>query len=164
MSYASKVFEIALSKNIIIATAESCTGGLISSSIIDISGSSAIFDRGYVTYSNEAKTSILGINKELIDKYGAVSEEVASAMAHSTVNKIKPTKHALAVSVSGVAGPNGGTAAKPVGFVCFGIAYRCDDNIISRTESTNFNGSRNEIRKLAAEHALKMLLKQLNEI
>lgn len=102
-----------------IATAESCTGGLIAAAFTDIAGSSDVFDRGFVTYSNEAKQDMLGVTAESLDRFGAVSSAVAKEMAHGAIAR---SRASLAVSVTGIAGPGGGTDEKPVGTVWFGVA------------------------------------------
>jgi nicotinamide-nucleotide amidase len=102
-----------------LATAESCTGGMISAACTDLAGSSNWFERGFVTYSNEAKTELLGVDAALIAKHGAVSEEVARAMASGAIGR---SRAQVSVAVTGVAGPTGGSAAKPVGTVWFGFA------------------------------------------
>jgi nicotinamide-nucleotide amidase len=134
-----------------IATAESCTGGMIAAAITDIAGSSAVFDRGFVTYSNEAKTEMLGVAPELIAQHGAVSEEVARAMA---LGALARSKADVAVSVTGIAGPGGGTAEKPVGTVWFGLAVRGGDVL---TEGQLFAGDRAGVRIASVNHALKLL-------
>jgi len=104
---------------VMIATAESCTAGLISASLTEVAGSSAVFDRGFVTYSNEAKSEMLGVPAELIERHGAVSPEVAMAMAEGALARSNADR---AISVTGIAGPGGGTPGKPVGTVHFGVA------------------------------------------
>lgn len=133
-----------------IATAESCTGGMLSAAITDIAGSSDVFDRGFVTYSNAAKTKMLGVPALLINEYGAVSQEVAEAMA----NGARASSGAdVAISITGVAGP-GGTDAKPEGMVCFGIATPEGTN----TETQRFGSiGRNNVRIASVERALKLL-------
>lgn len=111
-----------------LATAESCTGGLIACAITDVPGSSVVLERGFVTYSNEAKTEMLGVPPGLIEEHGAVSEEVALAMAKGA---IRHSRADLAVSVTGIAGPDGGSAAKPVGLVHLGAASRTG-NLVHR--------------------------------
>ncbi len=138
-----------------IATAESCTGGLIAGEITEVPGSSDIFDRGFVTYSNDAKTELLGVAAALIETHGAVSEPVAEAMAKGALERSNAT---LAVSVTGVAGP-GGSDAKPEGMVCFGLANAegC------HTETVQFGAiGRQNVRRATVEHALKLLLSKLN--
>ncbi len=114
---ARRVVEAAVARGLMIATAESCTGGLVSGALTAIAGSSAVVERGFVTYSNHAKTELLGVPADLIDGHGAVSEPVARAMAGGAVAR---SKAQVSVSVTGVAGPGGGTADKPVGLVHFG--------------------------------------------
>jgi len=135
-----------------IVTAESCTGGLIASALTDIPGASAVFERGFVAYSNDAKIDVLGVLPETLDNFGAVSAEVADAMAEGA---LAYSLADVAVSVTGIAGPTGATQNKPIGLVYFGIAtkdgarfhYRCD-----------FKGDRNSIRQQATQEALKLLL------
>lgn len=134
-----------------IATAESCTGGLIAAALTAIAGSSDVVERGYVTYSNEAKNECLGVPMALIDAHGAVSEEVARAMAAGAVRY----SHAdITVSVTGVAGPGGGSAEKPVGLVCFGIARR---GAPARSERHVFPGDRTAIRAATVAHAFTLI-------
>lgn len=132
----------------LLVTAESCTGGLISSSITDIAGSSAWFERGFVTYSNVSKHEMLGVPIALIEQYGAVSEEVAYAMA---TGALKHSKGSVAVAVTGIAGPDGGSVAKPVGTVCFGWAIKGKATDVLRVQ---LSGSRQDIRMAACLHAL----------
>lgn len=135
-------------------TAESCTGGLIAKRITDIAGSSAYFDFGFVTYSNEAKMQLLGVPAETLAQHGAVSEEVVGAMAQGALT----AAHAdVAVAVSGIAGPDGGTAEKPVGTVCFGLAAK--DGVWTKT--LHLWGSRTDIRDRTATQALAMVRRYL---
>ncbi len=139
-----------------IATAESCTGGMIAAALTDVSGSSAVLDRGFVTYSNEAKNEMLGVPMALIEKHGAVSGEVAEAMARGAVEN---SRAEITVSVTGVAGPTGGTAEKPVGLVWFGLAKSGEP---VRAERRVFAlGSRDYVRTKAVETALQLLLNSL---
>lgn len=138
-------------KSLMLATAESCTGGLVAAAITDVSGSSGWFERGFVTYSNEAKSTMLGVPAKLIRDHGAVSEEVARAMAEGALLN---SRAQVALAVTGVAGPNGGTPDKPVGMVCFGWSNR----ITTHTETQRFRGDRGQIRRQAAEHAMRGLL------
>ena len=147
---AEDVLEIAKSKGIMIATAESCTGGLIAGALTEVPGSSAVFDRGFVTYSNEAKVEMLGVPMALIEEHGAVSRPVAETMARGALENSNAT---LTVSVTGVAGP-GGTDAKPEGMVCFGIANH--DGIRSETQHFGAIG-RDKVRAKTVQHALKLL-------
>ncbi|MEL6571030.1 MAG: CinA family protein [Pseudomonadota bacterium] len=137
-----------------IATAESCTGGLIAGAITDVPGSSAIFDRGFVTYSNAAKTEMLGVPAEMIVTYGAVSEQVAAAMAAGALARSEAT---IAVAVTGIAGP-GGTDTKPEGMVCFGLAT----SQATLTETHHFGAiGRTAVRQATVKHAMSLCLKAL---
>lgn len=136
------------------ATAESCTGGLISACCTDLAGSSAWFDRGFVTYSNDAKTQMLGVSSDSISAHGAVSETVAHAMA---VGAVYRSKAQASVAVTGVAGPSGGSPEKPVGTVWFGW---CINGLVS-TELQHFDGDRQLIRQATVLHALAGLLNRL---
>jgi nicotinamide-nucleotide amidase len=134
-----------------IATAESCTGGMVAAALTDIAGSSDVVERGFVTYSNEAKTELLGVPADLIGRVGAVSAEVALAMAEGALAH----SHAdMAVSVTGIAGPGGGTPTKPVGLVWFGLAVRGDGTLV---EKRNFAGDRAAVRREAVATALALL-------
>ena len=139
-------------KKLMIATAESCTGGLIAGALTDIAGSSDVVERGFVTYSNRAKTEMLGVPAALIEKHGAVSAEVARAMAAGALAQA-PVE--IAVAVTGIAGPGGGSADKPVGLVHFGIA-RNGKHV--RTEHHVFPGDRSAIRRATVVRALELLL------
>lgn len=137
-----------------LASAESCSGGLIAAACTDLSGSSNWFERGFVTYSNAAKSELLGVPPALIETHGAVSEEVARAMAEGAVRH----SHAqVAVAVTGVAGPTGGTAEKPVGLVWFGFAL--PGRVL--TEQMHFAGDRAAVRAATVHHALSRLLELL---
>ena len=116
---AERVLELCRNKNFTLATAESCTGGLVAVTITDIPGSSDVFDRGIVTYSNDAKQMLLGVPKAMLDEYGAVSAPVARAMAEGV---IRATNTQLGVSITGIAGPDGGSEEKPIGLVFVGGA------------------------------------------
>jgi nicotinamide-nucleotide amidase len=133
-----------------IATAESCTGGLIAASLTAIAGSSDVVDRGFVTYSNEAKAAMLGVDPAVITAVGAVSEAVARAMAQGALARSDAD---VAVSVTGVAGPGGGSAEKPVGLVWFGLATK--DAVVS--DHGLFPGDRGQIRAATVVHALEMI-------
>lgn len=134
-----------------LATAESCTGGLIAAACTDLAGSSHWFERGFVTYSNAAKTELLGVDAALIAQHGAVSEPVARAMAAGAIAH----SHAqVAVAVTGVAGPAGGSAEKPVGTVWFGFAL--PGEVLSETR--RFAGDRAAVRAATVDHALARLM------
>jgi nicotinamide-nucleotide amidase len=134
-----------------VATAESCTGGLIAATLTAIAGSSDVVDRGFVTYSNEAKTELLGVDPALIAAVGAVSEPVARAMAEGALSRSRATR---TVSVTGVAGPGGGSPEKPVGLVWFGLARAHGPTI---TERQIFPGDRTEVREATVARALALL-------
>lgn len=139
----------------LLATAESCTGGMIGAAITDIAGSSAWFERGFITYSNEAKIELLGVPASLIAAAGAVSEVVARAMAEGAIAH----SHANAsVSVTGIAGPGGATPGKPVGMICFGWAFR---DRPPAAETLTFAGDRAAIRAAAVRHALLGLIERM---
>jgi nicotinamide-nucleotide amidase len=133
-------------------TAESCTGGLVAGAITDIAGSSAWFERGFVTYSNEAKESVLGVPDVLIAEHGAVSEATARAMVQGA---LAASLGDIAVSVTGVAGPGGGTEAKPVGMVCFAWGTRASQPV---AVTRHFAGDRAQVRRASVEAALEGLL------
>jgi nicotinamide-nucleotide amidase len=133
-----------------LATAESCTGGMIAAACTDLSGSSNWFERGFVTYSNEAKTDSLGVDPGLIAQHGAVSEVVARAMAFGA---IRQSLAQVSVAVTGVAGPAGGTPQKPVGTVWFG--FQVDGQLTSETR--RFDGDRAAVRSATVQHALRRL-------
>ncbi len=139
----------------LIATAESCTGGLVAGAITDISGSAAVFDRGFVTYSNEAKTDMLGVPPALIEAHGAVSREVAEAMAKGALARSRAD---VAVAITGIAGPTGGTKDKPVGLVWFGVAARAGKTFCVEWK---FGGDRAAIRQAAVDQALSYFMKEL---
>ena len=141
-----------------LSTAESCTGGLVAASLTNLAGSSDWFERGYVTYSNDAKSEDIAVEPHLIQDHGAVSDPVARAMAIGA----KQSSHAqIALSITGIAGPSGGSKEKPVGTVCF--AWILDtDQIISETKF--FKGNRAEIRAQAGEFALRKLTELLSQI
>ena len=155
-SLATAVLEACRAKKLRLATAESCTGGMVAAALTDIPGSSDIVERGLVTYSNEAKSELLGIPPTVVKQHGAVSAEVAGAMAtgalaHAPVD--------LAVGITGIAGPGGGSPEKPVGLVWFGIAAKGAE---AKTESHVFRGDRAAIRIAATRRALELLLGAAN--
>ncbi len=154
MSRARDIVEQASAAGIVIATAESCTGGMISAEITDVAGSSRVLDRGFVTYSNAAKMDMLGVFAETLDTHGAVSEQVAAEMA---AGALKHSNATLTVSVTGIAGP-GGSDFKPEGRVCFGIATKdCVE-----TQKVDFGPlGRAGVRSATVSHALELLLQKL---
>ena len=139
-------------KDLKIATAESCTGGLVAALLTEISGSSAVVERGFVTYSNEAKTELIGVPADLIATHGAVSEPVARAMAEGA---LAHSRADVAVGITGVAGPTGGTAAKPVGLVHFGLARKGAATV--HLERRYGDLGREIVRRRAVEDALSLL-------
>lgn len=152
---AEAVLAAARAKGWRIATAESCTGGLIAGALTEIPGSSDVVDRGFITYSNAAKREMLGVRAASLDAHGAVSEQVAQEMAEGA---LRASGVELAVSVTGIAGP-GGSALKPEGMVCFGLATKHG----STTETVQFGAlGRSEVRAATVEHALKLLLNALD--
>ena len=154
MSRAKDIVEQASAAGIVIATAESCTGGMISAAITDVAGSSRVLDRGFVTYSNAAKMDMLGVSADTLDTHGAVSEQVAAEMA---LGALKCSNATLIVSVTGIAGP-GGSDFKPEGRVCFGIAT--NDGV--ETQQIDFGAlGRTGVRDATVAHALELLLQKL---
>jgi nicotinamide-nucleotide amidase len=149
-----RVADLMLKRGELLATAESCTGGMIAAACTDLAGSSAWFERGFVTYSNEAKTELLGVDAALIAAHGAVSEEVARAMAAGAIAR---SRAQVAVAVTGVAGPSGGSPAKPVGTVWFG--FMVDGRLSS--EVRHLDGDRAAVRIAIVQHALQRLLQLL---
>lgn len=147
-----KVVELLKKLNMNISTAESCTGGMLASKLIDVPGISDVFYEGVVSYSNEAKINRLGVRKEILDRYGAVSEEVAKEMVMGLTTDV-------ALSTTGIAGPDGGSEEKPVGLVYMGI--RIKDKIY--VEKRVFRGDRNKVRERTVSHTLFTLIKILNE-
>ena len=148
-----QVADLLQQKRLMLATAESCTGGLIAAACTDLAGSSVWFERGFVSYSNAAKTELLGVPADLIEAHGAVSEPVARAMVEGA---LRHSRAQVAVAVTGVAGPGGGSPGKPVGTVWFGWAT--PDGVV--TDKRCFDGDRQHVREATVQHAL-MRLKQL---
>lgn len=139
-------------KGMKLATAESCTGGMVAAALTDIAGSSDVVERGFVTYSNEAKSELLGVPPSLIATHGAVSAEVAAAMADGALARAPVD---VSVAITGIAGPGGGTATKPVGLVWFAAARRGGQIV---TETHIFSGDRAAVRHAATRRALELLL------
>ncbi|MES2946819.1 MAG: CinA family protein [Pseudomonadota bacterium] len=151
----SQLADLLQKNGLMMATAESCTGGMISAACTDLAGSSNWFERGFVTYSNAAKTELLGVDAELIRQHGAVSEPVARAMA---AGAIRHSKAQASVAVTGVAGPGGGSAEKPVGMVWFGWSVKGQLS----SEVKHFEGDRAAVRAATVRHALLRLVVLLN--
>jgi nicotinamide-nucleotide amidase len=139
----------------ILVTAESCTGGWVAQIVTSVSGSSEWFERGFVTYSNASKQELLGVESATLERHGAVSEETAKEMALGALERSRGT---VAVSITGVAGPGGGSAEKPVGTVCF--AWASDG--AARSETRHFAGDRESVRRQSVIHALEGVLKLLD--
>lgn len=150
----ARLASLLLDKKLLMATAESCTGGLISGACTDLAGSSAWFERGFVTYSNDAKMELLGVDAALINTHGAVSEEVARAMVEGAITH---SKAQVAVAVTGVAGPTGGSRDKPVGTVWFAWSVHGKTS----AQRMLFAGDRAAVRAATVRHALEQLVKQL---
>lgn len=155
MSAAEDILATAKARGVMIATAESCTGGMISAAITDVAGSSAVFDRGFVTYTNAAKEAMLGVRAATLAAHGAVSEDVAREMAEGALAR---SDAGLAVSVTGIAGP-GGSEFKPEGRVCFGLAATGRPTL---TETIDFGAiGRANVRRATVDRALALLLSAL---
>ncbi len=153
--YTQSLAGILIEKSWCMTTAESCTGGLIAAACTDLAGSSQWFERGFVTYSNDAKTELLGVPAELIARHGAVSEVVVRAMAEGAMTH----SHAqVAVAVTGVAGPSGGSPDKPVGTVWLGWCVAGQ----THTECCHFSGDRAAVRQATVAHALRGLLQRVS--
>jgi len=153
----AEILDRARAQGVMIATAESCTGGMVAVALTDVPGSSAVVERGFVTYSNKAKIEMLGVLPETLDAFGAVSEEVAREMAEGA---LRHSPADLAVSITGIAGP-GGSEHKPEGRVCFGLAQTGHGTI---TETQDFGAQgRDAVRRLSRDHALGMLERALEQ-
>jgi nicotinamide-nucleotide amidase len=153
LALASEVVALCTEKNVMVATAESCTGGLVAAAITAISGSSQVMERGFVTYSDKAKTEMLGVMPITLRQYGAVSKDVALEMAHGAMSR---SEGGIAVSTTGIAGPNGGSTGKPVGLVHFGGRHY-KGAMIHREKNFGDIG-REEIRLASVEIALEMII------
>lgn len=152
------LLDLAKARGVMIATAESCTGGMVAAAMTDIPGSSAVVDRGFVTYTNRAKQDMLGVRAETLDAHGAVSEQVAREMAEGA---LRNSQAQLAVSITGIAGP-GGSEFKPEGRVCFGLA---GSGTTTHTETVEFGApGRDAVRQAARDHALDLLQGALSQI
>ena len=152
MSNAEELVNLLIEKGLHITTAESCTGGMVASSIVDVANASKVFDCAFVTYANEAKEKYLGVNPLTIKEYGVVSEEVTSQMAKGA---LKETGAQVSLVTSGVAGPGGGTERHPVGMVCFGVAI--NDKVFTTTQYFGEIG-RNKVRKASCDFVIEYAL------
>ena len=152
-AHARAVLEACDKRGLMLATAESCTGGMVASTLVDIPGSSSVVERGFVTYSNAAKTDLLGVASDLINEHGAVSEPVARAMAEGALSRAPV---GLAVAITGIAGPGGGTNEKPEGLVHFACASAGQTTSHARIEFGAIG--RTHVRQHSVKQALEMLL------
>ena len=151
---AEEVVKLLKEKKMTVTTVESCTGGLLSGTLVDVAGASDVFMQGFVTYANEAKVSLVGVKEAILETYGAVSEQTAREMAEGGARVANASG---CLSVTGIAGPGGGTAEKPVGLVYIGC--QVNGNIV--VERNVFSGTRREVREQSVLAALKLLKKQL---
>ena len=151
---AEEVVKLLKEKKMTVTTVESCTGGLLSGTLVDVAGASDVFMQGFVTYANEAKVSLVGVKEATLEAYGAVSEQTAREMAEGGA---RVAKAEVCLSVTGIAGPGGGGIEKPVGLVYIG----CHVNGNTVVERNVFSGSRREVREQSVLAALKLLKKQL---
>ena len=156
MSRVAELLDMARQSGVMIATAESCTGGLIAGALTEVAGSSDVVDRGFVTYSNAAKRDMLGVSEATLEAHGAVSEEVAAEMARGALER---SAASLAVSVTGIAGP-GGSEHKPEGRVCFGLAS--DAGVITETMEFGPIG-RSAVRQATVNHAIELLISSITK-
>jgi nicotinamide-nucleotide amidase len=154
---AAKVARRLKAQRAVIVTAESCTGGWVAQELTAIAGSSAWFDRGFVTYSNEAKQEMLGVRAETLRKHGAVSEETAREMARGALER---SRGSVSLAITGIAGPSGGTPDKPIGTVCFAWATKQG---AMRAETKHFPGDREAVRRQSVEYSLAGVLPLLDE-
>ncbi len=152
---AHKIAEAARAADAALVTAESCTGGWVSQVLTSVAGSSAWFERGFVTYSNASKQELLGVSSQTLARHGAVSEQTAREMARGALER---SRGSVALAITGVAGPGGGTPEKPVGTVCFAWAQR---DGADRSETRRFDGAREDVRRQSVVHALEGVLKYL---
>ncbi len=151
------LLDLAKARGVMVATAESCTGGMVAAALTDIPGSSAVVERGFVSYTNRAKQDMLGVRAKTLEAYGAVSEQVAREMAEGAVRN---SQAQLAVSITGIAGP-GGSEFKPEGRVCFGLA---GEGLTTHTETVEFGApGRDAVRRAARNHALNLLHNALSK-
>ena len=159
LDISKEVAKLLIARGWTLALAESCTGGLVCAALTDLPGSSDWFERGYITYSNQAKTECLGVPAETIESFGAVSEQVAKAMSEGAQKNAGVN---VAVSITGIAGPAGGSIEKPVGTVCFGWTIT-KENLVAITicKTMQFSGDRQAVREQARDYALSKLIELL---
>ena len=154
MNLEERIVKALKDRNYTITTAESCTGGLLAGRILNVSGASAVYNEGHITYSNEAKERLLGVSHDTLEQYGAVSEQTASEMA---VGAARVANANVGLSTTGIAGPGGGTPEKPVGLVYVGCCINGDVTV----EECRFFGNREENRNAAVEEVLQLLMDKL---
>lgn len=158
MENAEKLVNLLIEKKLHITTAESCTGGMVASRIVDVANASKVFNVAYVTYANEAKEKYLNVDSKTIEKYGVVSEEVTKQMA---LGALKEANADISIVTSGIAGPTGGTEYKPVGMVCFGVGIK--DNVYTSTKYFG-NIGRNKVRSIATEYIIDFAIKLIEKM
>lgn len=158
MKNAEKLVNLLIEKKLHITTAESCTGGMVASRIVDVANASKVFNVAYVTYANEAKEKYLNVDSKTIEKYGVVSEEVTKQMA---LGALKEANADISIVTSGIAGPTGGTEYKPVGMVCFGVGIK--DNVYTSTKYFG-NIGRNKVRSMATEYIIDFAIKLIEKM
>lgn len=158
MENAEKLVNLLIEKKLHITTAESCTGGMAASRIVDVANASKVFNVAYVTYANEAKEKYLNVDSKTIEKYGVVSEEVTKQMA---LGALKEANADISIVTSGIAGPTGGTEYKPVGMVCFGVGIK--DNVYTSTKYFG-NIGRNKVRSMATEYIIDFAINLIEKM
>lgn len=158
MENAEKLVNLLIEKKLHITMAESCTGGMVASRIVDVANASKVFNVAYVTYANEAKEKYLNVDSKTIEKYGVVSEEVTKQMA---LGALKEANADISIVTSGIAGPTGGTEYKPVGMVCFGVGIK--DNVYTSTKYFG-NIGRNKVRSMATEYIIDFAIKLIEKM
>lgn len=158
MENAEKLVNLLIEKKLHITTAESCTGGMVASRIVDVANASKVFNVAYVTYANEAKEKYLNVDSKTIEKYGVVSEEVTKQMA---LGVLKEANADISIVTSGIAGPTGGTEYKPVGMVCFGVGIK--DNVYTSTKYFG-NIGRNKVRSMATEYIIDFAINLIEKM
>ncbi len=158
MENAEKLVNLLIEKKLHITTAESCTGGMVASRIVDVANASKVFNVAYVTYANEAKEKYLNVDSKTIEKYGVVSEEVTKQMA---LGALKEANADISIVTSGIAGPTGGTEYKPVGMVCFCVGIK--DNVYTSTKYFG-NIGRNKVRSMATEYIIDFAINLIEKM
>lgn len=158
MENAEKLVNLLIEKKLHITTAESCTGGMVASRIVDVANASKVFNVAYVTYANEAKEKYLNVDSKTIEKYGVVSEEVTKQMA---LGALKEANADISIVTSGIAGPTGVTEYKPVGMVCFGVGIK--DNVYTSTKYFG-NIGRNKVRSMATEYIIDFAINLIEKM